>query len=62
MDKPIPRDRQHIHFDQGETETLLDLPPGKHTLQLLLGDEDHEPHAPPLVSEKITVVVEAAAR
>ncbi len=58
MDAPIPRDAQHIHFDQGETETVLDLPPGKHTLQLLLGDEDHEPQDPPLFSEKITITVQ----
>lgn len=57
MDEAIPRDTQHIHFDEGETETLLELPPGRHTLQLLLGDEDHEPQDPPLISEKITITV-----
>jgi hypothetical protein len=41
MDAPIPCDGHHLHFDKGETETLLDLPPGTHTLQLLLGDEEH---------------------
>ena len=58
MDKPIPRDERHIHFDQGETETVLSLPKGTHTLQLLLGDEDHEPHDPPLSSNKISIIVE----
>jgi hypothetical protein len=58
MDESIPRDARHIHFDQGETEAMLDLPPGKHTLQLLLGDEDHEPQDPPLFSEKITITVQ----
>ncbi|MBT3049202.1 MAG: DUF4399 domain-containing protein [gamma proteobacterium symbiont of Ctena orbiculata] len=58
LDQPIPRDAQHIHFDQGETEVQLELSPGRHTLQLLLGDEDHEPHDPPLISEKITITVE----
>jgi hypothetical protein len=57
LDGPIPRDAHHLHFDGGETETMLDLPPGRHTLQLLLGDEDHEPQAPALMSEKITVRV-----
>jgi len=57
MDAPIPRDARHLHFDQGETETLLDLPPGTHTLQLLLGDEEHEPQDPPLISDKITITV-----
>ncbi|MES9989784.1 MAG: DUF4399 domain-containing protein [Candidatus Thiodiazotropha endolucinida] len=58
LDQPIPRDDHHIHFDRGETEAVLDLSPGKHTLQLLLGDETHEPHDPPLISEKITITVE----
>ena len=57
LDSPIPRDEQHLHFDQGETEAVLELPPGKHTLQLLLGDEDHEPQDPALYSEKITITV-----
>ena len=57
LDGPIPRDRNHLHFDQGETETVIDLEPGKHTLQLLLGDEQHEPQEPPLVSKKITITV-----
>ncbi|MEW8024989.1 MAG: DUF4399 domain-containing protein [Candidatus Thiodiazotropha sp.] len=58
LDGPIPRDEHHLHFDNGETEAVLDLPPGEHTLQLLLGDEDHEPQDPVLMSEKITVRVE----
>lgn len=57
LDAPIPRDSHHLHFDQGETEAILDLPPGTHTLQLLLGDEDHEPHDPVLMSDKISVRV-----
>jgi hypothetical protein len=58
LDAPIPNDEHHIHFDQGETEAVLKLPPGRHTLQLLLGDEEHEPQDPPLFSEKITITVE----
>lgn len=57
MDAPIPRDAQHLHLDGGETELTLGLPPGRHSLQLLLGDEDHEPHAPPLLSERIWITV-----
>lgn len=57
LDASIPRDPHHLHFDKGETETVLDLPPGIHTLQLLLGDEDHEPHDPVLKSKKIRVRV-----
>lgn len=58
MDKPIPTDEQHRHFGKGQTETNLELAPGKHTLQLLLGDFSHIPHNPPVISEKITITVE----
>ncbi len=57
MDEPIPEDANHVHLDGGETEVLLELPSGEHSLQLLLGDEEHEPHAPPLISEKIRITV-----
>lgn len=55
--KEIPSDRNHLHFGAGETETMLELPPGKHTLQLLMGDENHVPHTPPVTSHKITITV-----
>ncbi len=58
LDEPIPSDRHHIHFGAGQTEArLTDLTPGEHTLQLMLGDHDHFPHDPPVVSEKITITV-----
>jgi hypothetical protein len=57
MDQQIPNDRNHVHFGAGETEARLELPPGKHTLQLLLGDDNHIPHQPPVYSSKITVTV-----
>ncbi len=50
-------DPQVIHFGKGQTETELKLAPGKHTLQLVLADKDHKPHAPPVVSQKITITV-----
>jgi hypothetical protein len=56
-DQPIPSDDTHRHFGGGQTETTLKLPPGKHTLQLLLGDKNHIPHVPPVVSQKITITV-----
>lgn len=56
--QPIPKDAQHLHFGGGQTETELALPPGKHTLQLLLGDFAHVPHNPPVKSERITITVE----
>ncbi|HJV54016.1 MAG TPA: DUF4399 domain-containing protein [Noviherbaspirillum sp.] len=57
MTEQIPSDRNHLHFGAGETEARIELPPGKHTLQLLLGDYDHKPHDPPVYSKKITVIV-----
>lgn len=57
LDEPIPNDRNHLHFGLGQTETQLDLPAGKHTLQLLLGDANHVPQNPPLYSKPITVTV-----
>lgn len=57
LDQEIPSDRNHLHFGAGETETMLELPPGKHTLQLLMGDDKHVPHNPPIVSKKITITV-----
>jgi hypothetical protein len=53
----IPSDRNHLHFGAGETETMLELAPGKHTLQLVMGDENHMVHTPPVVSRKISVTV-----
>ena len=52
---PLPMDAQHMHFGGGQTETMVTLPPGRHTLQLVLGDWTHVPFAPPIVSPVITV-------
>jgi hypothetical protein len=57
LNQEIPSDRQHLHFGAGETETMLELPPGKHTLQLLMGDASHVPTTPPVYSKKITIYV-----
>ncbi len=54
---PIPSDAQHRHFGGGQTETSLELAPGAHTLQLILGDASHIPHEPPVVSERISITV-----
>jgi len=53
----IPSDRNHLHFGGGQTEARLELPPGEHTLQLVLGDAEHKPFNPPVVSKKIRIVV-----
>jgi hypothetical protein len=55
---PIPMDDNHKHFGAAQTETTLTLPPGKHTLQLVLGDGKHVPHNPPVVSQPITITVQ----
>jgi hypothetical protein len=57
LDAPIPSDEQHRHFGGGQTEVSVELPPGEHTLQILLGDLAHVPHDPPVFSEKITITV-----
>ncbi|KTG28867.1 rod shape-determining protein RodA [Idiomarina sp. WRN-38] len=55
MDKPMGGDV--IHFGGGQTETMVTLEPGEHTLQLILGDKNHVPHDPAVVSKKITITV-----
>ena len=54
---PIPTDGNHVHFGLGQTEAMVELPPGEHTLQLILGDHLHIPHDPPVLSQIITVTV-----
>lgn len=56
-DQPIPADYNNIHLGNGQTEVVVTLPKGTHTLQLLLGDHIHRPHSPPVMSRKITVYV-----
>ena len=56
-DLPIPKDEQHLHFGGGQTQTVLALKPGKHTLQILLGDYAHRSFDPQVASEKITITV-----
>lgn len=56
-DQPIPSDYNNIHLGNGQTEVVVTLPKGRHTLQLLLGDYTHTPHNPPVMSPKITVNV-----
>jgi hypothetical protein len=54
----LPATEQIRHFGGGQTQAVLDLPPGEHTLWLLLGDHDHVPHDPPLMSVPVTITVE----
>lgn len=57
FDKPIPSDDHHRHFGGGQTEVTLDLAPGTHHLQLLLGDHHHVPHTPAILSEPVVITV-----
>lgn len=58
LNDPLPADDTHIHFGGGQTQATVELKPGKHTLQLIMGDASHVPHDRPLVSKKITITVE----
>jgi hypothetical protein len=60
-EEPLPTDNRHLHFGAGQTEARLELPPGKHTLQLVLGDAEHRPFKPMLISKKVTITVLPAA-
>ncbi len=57
MDVPMPGSDKLKHFGKGQTETVLNLEPGEHTLQLILGDKIHLPHDKPVISKKITITV-----
>lgn len=57
FDSNIISDEHNLHYGKGQTETTLELAPGQHTLQLVLGDKDHIPHNPPVMSEVITITV-----
>lgn len=57
LDTPIPTDDKHRHFGGGQTETTIELSPGSHTLQLVLGDLNHVPHTNALTSQQITITV-----
>jgi Domain of unknown function (DUF4399) len=54
---PIASDAKHVHFGGGQTETTVTLSPGRHTLQLVLGDWTHIPFSPPIMSPVVTITV-----
>jgi hypothetical protein len=57
LTESIPADENHVHFGGGQTQTTIELAPGQHTLQLVLGDQFHVPHTPPVMSDRITITV-----
>jgi hypothetical protein len=52
----IPADKQHIHFDNGETRGEVSLPPGNYTLTLQFADGIERSHGPDM-SATISVTV-----
>jgi hypothetical protein len=58
LSQPLAANEKSVHFGKGQTETSVTLPPGKHTLQLVLGDMLHIPHDPAVYSKQITITVE----
>lgn len=58
LNEAIAQDAQHLHFGGGQTEAMVELKPGKHTLQLLLGDHNHIPHKAPVASDVVSITVE----
>jgi Domain of unknown function (DUF4399) len=63
IDSPLPKagtmvpvDDRHIHL-MGVTKTSVSLPPGKHTLQLIMGGMDHKVPANAPTSAKVTITV-----
>lgn len=58
LDEPLPHREGIYHFDKGEKAAVVNMPPGEHTLQLIFADYNHVPHDPPVMTEKITVIVE----
>ena len=57
LSQPLPADEHNLHFGKGQTQTSLELKPGKHTLQLVFADALHTPHDPAVISKKITITV-----
>ncbi|NKB75494.1 MAG: DUF4399 domain-containing protein [Gammaproteobacteria bacterium] len=58
LSQPVPSSDNYRHFGKGQSEVILELAPGQHTLQLLLGDWLHRPHGNPVQSEVVTITVE----
>ncbi len=57
LSEPLPTEKNLVHFGGGQTQTTLDLAPGTYSLRLILGDHNHIPHNPPVISEAVTITV-----
>ena len=58
LDEAMTNEEGLLHFGGGQKQTTLELAPGTHTLQLIMGDQYHIPHTPPVISQRITITVE----
>ena len=54
---PVPANSNYVHFGLGQTETIITLDAGTHTLRLLMGNYLHIPHQDPIYSKEITITV-----
>lgn len=57
LDEPLPTENTLRHFGGGQTQTTLKLAPGAYSLRLVLGDHNHIPHKPPIISDPIRITV-----
>ncbi len=57
LSMPVPATKQYLHFGKAQDRTMITLDPGKHRLQMILGDGNHIPHSPPIYSEIIEIEV-----
>ena len=53
-----PISNRHLHLHKGQTEAIVELKQGQHTLQIVMGGYSHIPHDPPVMSKQITVNVD----
>ena len=49
--EPMPKDTVHLHYGNGQSDAILDLPEGQHTLILQFAKGDHVPYDPPIYQQ-----------
>jgi hypothetical protein len=57
LTRTIPFTEKYRHYGKGQSEAVLELPVGKHTLRLLFADANHKPYY--VSSKEITIEVVA---
>jgi hypothetical protein len=58
--QPVPVNERHIHYGKGETEAIIELAPGVHTLSLQFADGAHLSYGKDLAATITVTVVEQA--